>query len=172
MKTHPPSESLPQPGTPTAEAASAADAARCPSSECRPGALLLGIVLPDGRVAFAHDKIVIDEEFIRTARQGRPPEKRFRFSTACAQGACRQWDGGGCSLIDRLVDHFGQHPELLEESESDEGFELPYCSIRDECRWYRQHGDRACRICPEVVTDAANSDAELPARVQAARRVS
>lgn len=62
--------------------------AACPSALCRPGAVLLGIVLPNGRIAYAADRVVVDEEFVRIAHEGRPPEQRFRFSSACMAGAC------------------------------------------------------------------------------------
>src|ERR1700694_2540267 len=97
------------------------DYTRCPSSDCHAGAVLLGIVLPNGRVAFASNRIVVDEEFVRIAREGRPPERRFRFSTTCVRGACRQWTGSDSSLIDRLVAAFEeQHGTLVVPDE------LPY----------------------------------------------
>ncbi|MGE3108500.1 MAG: hypothetical protein AB7G11_11820 [Phycisphaerales bacterium] len=163
------------------------DLTRCPSSDCHPGAVLFGIVLPGGRIAFAADRIVVDDQFVTIARQQpRPPEQRFRFSTTCARGACMQWDAnlpgtnnqGGCSLIDRLMSAFsqGQDPPATAAATTDAAptpgpahSELPDCSIRDECRWFRQRGDSACRICPYVVTDMTASDDDLPPRVRHAR---
>ena len=76
---------------------------RCPSARCEPGAILLGIVLPGGRVAYAADRLVINEEFVAIAKQGRSPEARFRFSSPCARGACQQWTGSGCGVIDAVL---------------------------------------------------------------------
>jgi len=146
------------------------DRTRCPSSDCHPGAVLIGIILPGGRVAMAADEIIVDEEFVRIAReQPRPPEQRFRFSTTCVQGACRQWnnqlDGvGGCSLIDRLMASFKEERGTVVSDDS-----LPSCSIRDECRWFKQRGGAACAICPDVVTDMTTSEDDLPPRVRHAR---
>jgi len=113
--------------------------------------VLLGIVLPSGRVAFASDRVVVTEEFDRIAREGRQPEKRFRFAGRCIQRGCRQWTGERCGFIDRVVedaDARGNEPA--------EGLgvdELQPCSVRDGCRWFHQHGARACRVCPGVIMD-------------------
>lgn len=115
----------------------------CPSSRCQEGAILIGIVLADGRIAYSSDQILIDREFVELAQQGRAPETRFRFSTPCARNACRQWTGQRCSVIDRLT-------PLLEKQQS---IDLPTCTIRAECRWYAQAGEAACGICPEIITD-------------------
>lgn len=129
---------------------------------------MLGIVLPGGRVAFASDQIVVDEEFTRIAHeQPRSPEQRFRFSNSCVRGACRQWDEdldgvgvGGCSLVDRLMGHFEHERGPIQADDS-----LPDCSIRDDCRWFKQRGGAACAICPEVITDMTASEDDLPPRV-------
>jgi hypothetical protein len=120
------------------------EAVLCPSYRCQDGAILLGIVLAGGRVAFAADRIVIDQEFVDIARQGRPPEKRFRFGGKCVQAACRQWTSGRCGVIDKVLVDLGTDsvPE-----------DLPRCSIRPQCRWYLQSGPQACGACPEVITD-------------------
>ena len=123
----------------------------CPSSRCQSGALLVGIVLSDGRVAYASNHIVVDREFVELAQQGRAPETRFRFSTPCAHGACRQWTGARCGVIDRMK-------PLLEPADQN-STELPACAIRSACRWFAQAGAQACAICPEVVTDMCLTDA-------------
>lgn len=130
----------------------------CPSAECRPGSVLLGIVLPNGRVAFSRDKVVIDAAFVEAAHEGRPPEQRFRFAGSCVESGCRQWAGHGCGLIDRLVSEGADEPPPPS---------LPNCSVRDSCRWYDQHRHRACAVCPEVVTDGM---AELPPQVHRKRQ--
>lgn len=150
----------------TDQPAGIAERPRCPSSECRPGAQLLGVVLPNGRVAFTSKAIPIDEEFVRVAHEGRPPEQRFRFTTTCAERGCRQWADNRCSIIDRLL-------AIAKERGEDEttlaARTLPDCAIRPECRWFRQRGAAACAVCPDVVTDVTSSDAELPPSVSARR---
>jgi hypothetical protein len=34
---------------------------------------------------------------------------------------------------------------------------LPACNVRKSCRWFRQEGVAACRVCPEVITDTRES---------------
>jgi len=122
----------------------AAEPALCPSGRCKPGAILLGIVLSNGSVAFAKDRIVVDREFVDAAQKGRDPERRFRFGGSCIQSACRQWTGDRCGVIDEVLDAI---PEAALPSD------LPECSIRPDCRWYLQSGETACRACPLVVTE-------------------
>lgn len=132
----------------------------CPSSDARPGAVLVGVVLPGRDLAYMTTRIPVDAEFLRIAREGRPPERRFRFSAPCAGGACHQWDGQGCGLIDRVLQ---THAPAAQGPAA--------CPIRDDCRWHVQHGDAACRVCPGVVTDSTGDgeDAGLPERVVRAR---
>jgi hypothetical protein len=60
------------------------------------------------------------------------------------ESACSQWTGSRCGVIDRVIDLVG--------AETDQA-DLPDCSIRPECRWWKQSGPDACAVCPEVVTD-------------------
>lgn len=117
----------------------------CPSYYCQSGAILLGIVMRDGRVAFSSDRLVVNEEFVQIARAGRTPEKRFRFGGQCVQSGCRQWTGERCGLIDKIT----ETANIDVESAG-----LPECSIRSECRWFYQSGAEACAVCPEIVTDS------------------
>lgn len=117
---------------------------QCPSSICKDGANLLGIVKENGRICFMSDRFPIDEKFVKIARNGRTPEKRFRFSNTCIKSACNQWTGNACSVIDKLITISGVRKDPIH---------LPNCSIRSECRWYEQCGARACAICPEIITD-------------------
>ena len=120
----------------------------CPSWRCEAGASLIGIVLPDGTVAFSKDRIVIDAAFVEVARQGRSPEKRFRFSSTCKRAACVQWTEGKCSIPELIIREHQERGAVPNEL-----FVLPECSIRPQCRWHLQSGDEACRACPEVITD-------------------
>jgi hypothetical protein len=142
------------------ETSSGVEPTACPSSACRPGAVLVGIVLPDGRIAYASDRVCVDDEFVRIAHEGRPPEQRFRFSSPCMRSACAQWDGSECGLIDRLL---GEYQEQFGAPAAPDP--LPHCPIRDECRWFRQRAGLACAVCNVVVTDMARPDAELPREV-------
>ena len=116
----------------------------CPSYKCKDGSILLGVVMRDGRVAFSADRIIVNKEFVDIAREGRSPEKRFRFGGQCVQSGCKQWTGNRCGVIDSVIE---------EEKERLVYSNLPECSIRPECRWFDQRGAEACAICPEVITD-------------------
>jgi hypothetical protein len=120
--------------------------ATCPSGRCRPGAVLVGIVGPDGRVGYVHPALPIDEEFVARARTGRTPESRFRFGEPCVEGRCAQWAGEHCGLIDEFL-----ASPTGEATTSGSRPPLPRCNIRASCRWFRERGPDACAICPLVV---------------------
>jgi hypothetical protein len=121
----------------------------CPSSRCQDGAILLGIVLADGSVAFAKDRIVVDQAFVQNATKpgSNPPETRFRFSTPCAKGGCDQWSGSRCGVIDSVL------VEAHEQNCRPSADALPECSIRNDCRWFDQTGPDACAVCDLVITE-------------------
>lgn len=116
----------------------------CPSAPAAEKAVLLGAIRSDGSVAFIKDRIEVTPEFLDIAATGGAPETRFRFSSPCLGGACKQWSDGGCSLPGRLA-------AMIQESDTADAA-LPECSIRDQCRWFEQRGPEACRLCPLVVT--------------------
>jgi hypothetical protein len=121
---------------------------QCPSASCSEGAQLIGLLGENKKVIFLGKPIPIDESFIKEANIGRPPEKRFRFSTNCASQQCYQWDSGRCGLADKLK-------TILNPTDANhpENTGLPNCGIRDACRWYIQLGDSGCLICPDVIRD-------------------
>jgi hypothetical protein len=108
------------------------------------GSLLIGIVMPDGNVAFTGAKLTVNDEFIESAKKGRSPEARFRFADKCVQGSCKQWTGTRCGVIDHAIAALST-PALSPD--------LPRCKIRAQCRWYKQDGKEACAVCPLIVTD-------------------
>lgn len=116
----------------------------CPSARCQNGAVLLGLVGSDGTVSFISEKIVINDEFVQIAREGRTPEKRFRFAGRCVESACKQWAEHECGVIDEVFKSLDV---------SGESVDIPNCSIRPQCRWYQQSGLSACSVCPFVITD-------------------
>ena len=116
----------------------------CPSGKCQEGSLLLGIVEADGRVGFLGEPLRVDEDFVVKAKEGRAPERRFRFSSRCLETGCRQWTGSRCGVIDGV---------MAEAGPQETGVGLPACGIRPQCRWFRQSGAEACGVCPFVITD-------------------
>ena len=123
----------------------------CPSSRCEEGALLLGIVQADGTVAFTSDEIRIDAAFVQIAKQGRNPESRFRFSGPCQKKRCAQWTGNRCGVADLVI-------QEISEAGIAASTLAPNCAIRTKCRWFDQAGDRACYVCPLVITDIDCTD--------------
>jgi hypothetical protein len=115
----------------------------CPSAPAEEGATLFGVVQADGSIAYLRDNFEVTPDFLETARVGRSPERRFRFSSPCQQSACEQWASGQCSLPERLA-------AIIPESYRSD--RLPRCSIRAHCNWFDQAGPAACRVCPLVVT--------------------
>ena len=118
----------------------------CPSARAEPGATLLGVIGTDGQVAYLKTALQIDQAFIDDVRPDGVPEERFRFANTCVEGRCAQWDGkkSRCGGIDSVVPFLG----------TGEGTSrLQPCSIRPACRWFRQDGPSACRICPGVITE-------------------
>jgi hypothetical protein len=116
----------------------------CPSAPCEEGASLIGVVLKDGTVGHLQHPLTVDDEFVREASEGRTPEKRFRFSNTCRKSGCKQWEGGQCTVINRVI-------EMVSASPDTDG--LPRCVLRSKCRWFDQAGKAACRACRYVVTD-------------------
>ncbi|HEY9126769.1 MAG TPA: hypothetical protein VIM62_06565 [Acidobacteriaceae bacterium] len=129
----------------------------CPSSRCKDGAIVLGIVLANKTIAYADQRYRIDQAQAGAMQHADiSPEKRFRFSSPCAQCGCGQWipDGqrendpsaGRCGVIESVL----ATPQPLGLCK-----ELPSCSIRPQCRWYLQRGEEACSVCRYVITDTA-----------------
>jgi hypothetical protein len=118
----------------------------CPSASAGPGATLLGIFGPGGKLVYVpHGPKVTDTLVDQLgADTAGPLESHFRFSTPCAQSACAFWNDG-CHAIAAAHEDF----DALAVADA-----LPECGIRDSCRWYHQEGPAACRVCPYVRTTA------------------
>jgi hypothetical protein len=118
----------------------------CPSAPAEPGAGLLGVLGPDGRIANLRLLMQVDEEFLQAARAKGAPESRMRFTSPCQTKRCSQWTGHSCGVIERVM-----------EAIADQGLPSPQalqpCTIRITCRWYAQAGPEACAACALVITD-------------------
>ena len=122
----------------------------CPSGPCREGALLLGVMTPDGRLGYIQPATRVDADFVARARALGRPESRFRFSVPCVEGECPQWNGEGCAVVETVLEETAS----LDLDESS----LPRCGIRATCRWYSQRGRSACAVCPLVVADVGGTE--------------
>jgi hypothetical protein len=122
----------------------------CPSARCAPGAHLIGLAQPDGRMVMLRTPLAVDAETAdRMTADGRP-EARMRFADTCQEGRCAQWTGHGCGVIERVLSALAP-PQVTA---------LPPCAIRGKCRWYHQEGGDACAVCALVVTDSRAVAAE------------
>ena len=121
----------------------------CPSARCEEGAILLGIVGGDGVVGYVFPPMEIDAGFVAKAREGRTPEKRFRFASRCAENDCVHWNQGRCGVIDTALAFISEQDEIPTVGT------LRPCSIRHSCRWFAQIGPAACAACPLIVTEPA-----------------
>jgi len=114
----------------------------CPAARCEPGARLVGVVQPSGRVAFLPPGARVDEEFSQLA--ARPASTvRFRYGSCCAESACSHWRGQRCAALDEVRAHLAPFAQTSSSS----------CSIRPQCRWHQQAGDAACAVCPLVTAE-------------------
>ncbi|GLZ39045.1 hypothetical protein Acsp05_26690 [Actinokineospora sp. NBRC 105648] len=119
----------------------------CPSSQAGPGATLLGILGPGGRVVYTPNGPRVTPEFQArlAARGGGPLESRYRFAAPCVESGCVFWDGA-CRAVDAA------HEDFVAV-----GGALPECGIRETCRWWAQQGPAACAVCPSVRTNGSTS---------------
>jgi hypothetical protein len=92
------------------------------------------------RVAYLKRKAEITDELLGQIGDI-DPTRVFRYAARCENGRCAQYEGGRCSLAQRIVSVL---PPVVDA--------LPSCQIRDTCRWFAEEGREACLRCPQVVT--------------------
>jgi hypothetical protein len=80
-------------------------------------------------------------ESVRVMTDQVAPEEVFRFAAPCAEERCIHHTGSQCSLGNRIANTLSSSVEIL-----------PRCSIRKNCRWWKEQGRDACHRCPSVVT--------------------
>jgi hypothetical protein len=91
-------------------------------------------------IAYLEEPVPLTAELRALAGELHPGEV-FRATNRCMEAGCREYANGRCSLGERIV------ATLPETSEG-----LPPCSIRSSCRWFAEHGVKACMRCPQVIT--------------------
>lgn len=121
----------------------------CPSA--RPesvDSIVFGIIsgtVAEPRVTYLKQPLPISDELIAKASPITPTEI-FRMATPCIAKDCLHFDGEDCRLAKQIAEKL---PAVAEE--------LPPCSIRRDCRWWKQEGKAACMRCPQVITDNYNA---------------
>lgn len=125
----------------------------CPSArpESEDG-VVFGVVtgtVVEPRIAYLKQPLPVTSELIAKASPVTPAEI-FRTAASCAESACQHFDGKDCRLAMRIVDKL---PTVTQE--------LPPCSIRRDCRWWKQEGKAACARCPQIITDNYSPSQQL-----------
>jgi hypothetical protein len=116
----------------------------CPSALANlPGARIFGVVtgVEEPRVTYLPESIEAASVDLELA-PGVSPGKLFRATVGCLEGGCPHFDGCNCQLGARVVRML---PSMTNA--------LPPCSIRGNCRWFRERGKAICLRCPGVVSE-------------------
>ena len=123
-----------------------ADEARlsCPSAQPdMQDARIFGVIAgtpAEPRVAYLKKQAQVTPAMLDQL-EGLDPTRVFRYAARCENGRCAQYEGGRCSLAQRIV---AQLAPVVSD--------LPSCQIRDTCRWFAEEAGAACVRCPQVVT--------------------
>lgn len=116
----------------------------CPSAQPdMVDADIFGVVTgaPDApRIAYLKKSAKVGEAMLASLGD-LDPTRVFRYAGRCENGRCAQYEGGRCSLGQRIAT---QLPAVVSQ--------LPSCRIRASCRWFAETGEAACLRCPQVVT--------------------
>jgi hypothetical protein len=125
-------------------------ALKCPSAQ--PGMAdvqVLGVVTRNGpapAVAYLDEAVAPTPEMLALAAP-LPVSNVFRLAARCEESKCTHFDGERCQLAVRIATML---PEVVDS--------LPACTIRPQCRWFRQEGRDACMRCPQIVTGTYEAD--------------
>ena len=101
----------------------------CPSQSGEHGSVVLGHISPDGRLVRPGSDGLNEEPI--------PAGSQLRIAGDCLHERCAYW-ADSCQLAAAIVD----------SSDSDD--RLATCPIRQQCRWWLEHGPTACGTCSYV----------------------
>lgn len=125
----------------------------CPSAPPEiPGSVAFGVIAgsaEEPRVAWIERPVPVTSELLSMTAPVAPTQV-LRFAAPCQEKACCHFDGVDCRLATRLVQQIAPVVESL-----------PPCQIRPDCRWFKQEGKSACRVCPQVVTFCVDPSPEM-----------
>jgi hypothetical protein len=136
---------------------------KCPSAQ--PGmddVQVLGVISRDGEqplLAYLDEPIAPTPEMLALA-EPLPVSHVFRLAARCEESKCTHFDGTRCQLAVRIAKML---PEVVDS--------LPACTIRPECRWFRQEGRSACLRCPQIITGTYEADEILQQVAGVPRRI-
>lgn len=124
----------------------------CPSAQPgMEGAFAFGVMggtAEERRVGYLAERVPVTDKLLELAGPVKPTEV-FRFAAPCAGGACGHFDGTDCRLATKLVQ---LTPPVTQA--------LPACTLRPDCRWWRQEGKSACMVCPSIRTETFTATEE------------
>lgn len=122
----------------------------CPSSRPEiPGAEVFAVVsgtVKEPQVHYVDNPIPVNDSLQQTNLPVSLTEV-LRISAPCMENRCQYFDGAKCRLA----------KVISEEGISRKKLSVPFCAIRDTCRWYTERGHDACRMCRYIVTDQPRS---------------
>jgi hypothetical protein len=125
-------------------------ALKCPSAQPGMGDVrVLGVISRDAeqpRLAYLDEPVSATPDMLELAAPAAVSQV-FRLSARCEEAKCAHFDGSRCQLAVRIVKLL---PEVVDG--------LPPCTIRPDCRWFRQEGRAACLRCPQIVTGNLEAD--------------
>jgi hypothetical protein len=125
----------------------------CPSAQPEiAGSVAFGVVAgtpANPQVAWIESPVPVTRELLALTAPVEPTQV-LRIAAPCQEKACCHFDGTDCRLATRLVQLL---PAVVDT--------LPPCRIRPDCRWFRQEGSAACRVCPQVVTYCVDPSPDL-----------
>jgi hypothetical protein len=111
----------------------------CPSSVASLNSKIIGVKM-DGQVHILPQTLPVSKEFFDNSHGTKSHLEDFRFTGKCIEHGCKQWSGGTCGVVTRVLQTFDAIP----------GYKLSPCAIRDTCRWHQQEGINACAVCDQV----------------------
>jgi hypothetical protein len=136
---------------------------KCPSAQPgMDGVQVLGVISRDGEqplLAYLDEPVAPTPEMLALA-DPLPVSHVFRLAARCEESKCTHFDGMRCQLAVRIAKML---PEVVDS--------LPACTIRPECRWFRQEGRSACLRCPQIITGTYEADETLQQVAGVPRRI-
>lgn len=122
----------------------------CPSSKIdSEGARIFGVVLGEVDapiVSYLEKNVQVDDALLESLGDV-SPTRVFRITGKCVNSQCQQFVNGMCRLGKDVLSNL---PKATEE--------IPACTIRADCRWYKENGKEVCFRCAHVVTTTLIND--------------
>lgn len=118
----------------------------CPSSRPEiPGAEVFAVVCgtADEPQLRYMDKTLSVNNDLRQMDLPVPLTEVLRISAPCMENRCQYFDGDKCRLA----------KVISAQSQPEKKSSVPFCAVRETCRWYAEQGQDACRVCQYIVTD-------------------